>query len=195
MHTQDISKIVENIHHGASYLNPFLQVGLLLSAAIGATIAVRQLNQQLRLSRASFLMEIDLRWDSDELRRARKLLHALTDEINIDTTRKHSTATAEQRDKAVKRAWAERLRRKREENLDDYMALMAICGFFETVGLMVERKYIELDEIESLLKGPILAVERCFAEHIQDRNAEMGVPKGLYENALNLSARLKTAQN
>jgi hypothetical protein len=51
---------------------------------------------------------------------------------------------------------------------------------------MVKRYYIAADDVLDLLKQPIIAVERCFKGHIEERAKEMGMPNGLFEHALYL---------
>ena len=72
---------------------------------------------------------------------------------------------------------------------------MRFCGFFETVGLMVERGYMPIEEIDRLFRGPVLTVNSCFRIHIAECEKETGVPAGLYEHALSLADVVRQLQS
>ena len=83
----------------------------------------------------------------------------------------------------------------RTQDLENYSVIMRICGFFETVGVMVGQGYIPIEEIDRLFRGPILAMDTCFRDHISQRQNETGVPPGLYEHALSLADQIDQRQN
>ena len=67
---------------------------------------------------------------------------------------------------------------------------MRVVNFFEIVGQMVSRKYVSIDDIDGIFRGPILDIEMAFTKHIHERQNEKGVPQGLYANALSLFDRI-----
>jgi hypothetical protein len=177
------------------------QIGLFLAsiaAALFAYFSLRELRneqrQHLQIAKASFLMEIDLRWDSEEIRKARRMYFAIGEDIKKIIAEENLVANDSIRQQKYREKWREALSQNRKADLDNYITLMALCGFFETVGLMVSRDYVKLDEIDALLRGPILGIDDCFRDHIKDRCNEMGVPNGLYEHALKLCDSVKAIQ-
>jgi hypothetical protein len=72
-----------------------------------------------------------------------------------------------------------------------YVVLMRILGFFETVGILVKQKYIQIEDVDHLLRGPILEFGVYFTPHLRARQSEKGVAPGLGENALFLVAETK----
>lgn len=168
------------------------QIVLTLIALVAAVAAWYQLTEaensrmaQLRAMNATLLMELDNRWDSAEMREARRISFEWTQKIDKTVSAKQF-ADQDQRAAAISAEWTSLLRDARSNDMREYAKLMAMCGFFETVGVMVKKDYIAAPDVIDLLKGPILAIEMWFGGHIAERAKEMGVPNGLYENALNL---------
>jgi hypothetical protein len=91
-------------------------------------------------------MSLDKRWDSD-LANARKILAHTRDEINKAVTQQNPLAGDGTKERLVKDAWTAKLKDMRENNKDDYRDLMAVIGFFETVGLMIKMGYISTEPI------------------------------------------------
>jgi hypothetical protein len=67
----------------------------------------------------------------------------------------------------------------RENEPEDYLKLMSLCGFFETVGTMVKLEYIDKSAILNIYEGAIMSVGNCFREHIDQRQKEYGMPEGV----------------
>ncbi len=120
---------------------------------------------------------------------SRMIYHATRDEINAKVGVDHPRANDGERKKFIEKAWIDSLGAKRINDPKQYGQLMAICGFFETVGLMVEKEYIKVDDVFKLFMGPIVNIEMCFGGHITELENETGVLAGLYEHARNLSRR------
>lgn len=142
-------------------------------------------------AKANFLLELDHRFESYEMTKARDLLNDYCDSIMREVTAKHNLLDEANRTVKFQEAFADKLNELRREDRKNYTALMRFCGFFETVGLMVKLGYVELGDIVSLFKGPVLDIDRCYRKHIKSRQKETGVPEGFYENALFLVDRVK----
>lgn len=159
-------------------------------AAIFAGFQVRAMNtaraEQLRILNATLLMELDKRWDSGEMQRARRAFQDTFEQVNGVVASNHPNLRDTEKDQKIREEWTKTLGEMRKSAKPTYARLMIICGFFETVGLMVKREYISIDDALDLFAGPIINVGRCFRGHIKDREKEMGVPSGLYEHALEL---------
>lgn len=140
---------------------------------------------------AAFLMGLDDRWHSAGLLKARTMIAKFRDEIIDSISSQHPRLDDKRRKDQIGKAFAVKLADLRENAIGDYVTIMEYCGFLETVGLMVKRKYVDIEDIDSLFRGPILGIEFYFSTHIADRQKETGVPTGLYENALFLAEQVK----
>jgi hypothetical protein len=175
-------------------LDHIFQIGLFFVAAGALLYARNQVNaarddieQQSNLAQATFLFNLDRRWESSEMWNGRKLFRDLNEKLKKTVSGAHPMLGDGQKRERLHEEFAKELANLRATKPEDYMAIMRLCGFFETVGLMVEMGYVPLKEIDELLRGPIMATKHCFGLHIKERQNETGVPNGLYEHALNLS--------
>lgn len=148
----------------------------------------------LQIARATFLLELDRRWDSPEMTDARTMFVSKRDAVKASTSVAAPLASDDEKQRMVSEAFKSELANMRKDTAADYLKIMRMVAFFETAGLMVDRKYIPADEIILLFKGPITEINVCFRAHIEQRQKEMGVPTGLYEHALNLASRLEKAR-
>lgn len=167
----------------------FVGVGSFIAAALALIEAARA-------RRASLLLQLDERFDSTEMKDARALLYTKLDEV------KHAVATAQplaneaQRNTLCRTEWAARLGDMRVNDNGNYMKLLVFAGFFETVGLMVNMRYISSTDVINLLEGPILDMEMAFREHVANRITESGTAPDLLKHAFLLAdvAKKKAAQ-
>jgi hypothetical protein len=186
---------VESIHHPwLEWVSWGAQILLFAVAVVAAAFGRRQLRemtdyreQRLRIANAQLLMDLDNRWDSKDMHESRMLFNKVRDDINETVGAANPKAKDNERERKIEDAWVEKLAAMRVNDAANYGKLMAICSFFETVGLMVKREYIQADDVLELLLGPIMNIEKCFGGHIKALEKEMGVLAGLYEHALNLS--------
>lgn len=170
------------------------QIALVLVALIALVYARNQVHiarndhrEALKFSGATFLLELERRWSSEELQEARSILHTIRDDLSAtigkDNPRSDDTARLAQLGKEFSRV----LNKLRAEERDRYHKLMRICGFFEIVGVMVKNEHIPLSYVDQFLRGPVMILNNCFRQHIKDLQKETGMPPGLYEHALYLS--------
>ena len=73
----------------------------------------------------------------------------------------------------------------------DYVALMRISGFWETMGYLVKNGYITIDAITNLFGGAVVEFDDAFRVHLKRRGDEEGVPEGFYEHALYLADEVR----
>jgi len=156
-------------------------------AVCAAGFAATQLIDVRRASQATLLLELDARFDSSEMKDARELFAKLRDDITVTVSAKNSSAKDSVKEQLVCEEWKKVLSEMRSQDQDNYLMLIGYIGFFETVGLMVNRKYIANADVMSLFKGPLIDIGRSFRLHIEDRLKEMGVSEGMFEHALSLS--------
>jgi hypothetical protein len=154
---------------------------------------LKQANEdRVRQGNARFVLDLDARYESKDLRDARRKVHGLLWEYTDEASKQMPKGNDEARAQYVRGKFSTELARLRAEKIDEYMDLMLFCGFFESVGLMVKRGYVKFEDIDHLFRGAIHIVDTCFCGHIADRQKETGVPAGLYENALLLVERVKS---
>jgi hypothetical protein len=172
------------------------QIVLTIIALIGAFAVRTQINEarnarvaQLRTMNAHLLMELDKRWDSTEMRDARKLYSKSVAEIDA----KLKSLGLPLDGANTRAAWTRFLADCRSNRREDYQQLLLMPSFFETVGVMVKKEYIAEKDVIDLLAGPIIYIGLRFGDHIAERSQEPGVPKGLFENALNLYDKVRKA--
>lgn len=165
----------------------FIAVAALLYARGQVHAARDDIEQTLKLSQASFLFNLDQKWDSPEMLESRKIFRNLHSDLTALVASKYPLLDDAHKVVKLGEELVATLDQMRQQDLNNYATVMRVCGFFETVGLMVERGYIPLDEIDGMLRGPILQIKTCFGPHIRVRQNETGVPAGLYEHALQLA--------
>ncbi len=138
-------------------------------------------------AKASFLLELDRRFEGEQMFKTREALLELRDTLTIKISGTHQLLDDQHRTEKLKIEFHEELEKLRTSSRPKYTTLMRFCGFFETVGLMVKLGYVGLEDMIELFKGPILAIDTCYRLHISERQKEMGVPVGLYKHALFLA--------
>jgi len=150
-----------------------------------AVIAVFALRTRAKHAKASFLLELDSRWDN--LFAARNWVAAIRLQIMQEIGEKSPLLDEKQRKERARDAFTNKLDKLHAETNEKYRHVLELSGFFETVGLMVIKGYVKLGDVVALLKGPILNFEVDFSGHIANRQKEMHMPTGLFENALALA--------
>jgi len=168
------------------------QIILTLIAFFTAWFAVVQLwqikqdsQQQLQISHANLLMAIDHRWDH-EMKEARATLAKIADDIHKWVKVRNPSFTAAQVKEETREEWKKTLNGMRRRGEAAYSDALAVCGFFETVGLMVKRNYVSADDVIGLLGVSILDLDFYLRPHLEERAEEEGVPEGFFEHAIYL---------
>jgi len=170
-------------------LSLFAVVGAAIATAIAAWYAMQSLSSREKQARATFLLQLDTRWEnlSEERKWSSQMLENFTNAIGKEFPKIE--------DKAQKEKVRERFTSKLKELLDtddsDYRKFIHLGGFFEIVGLMVDKGYVKLEDITGLLKGPILTFDDAFGGHIQARQKDKHMPPGLFEHAISLAKKTR----
>jgi len=158
-----------------------------LGGAVLAGIAVLALRTQAKYARASFLLEIGKRWD--DLGEAREWVSKTIDQVTAEISSTYPEDDETKKRKRIRENFTAKLHKLHKEKGTDYRNVSKVSGFFETVGIMVHKRYVPLDDAIALLKGPIVIFEQHFADHIARRQKELHMPPGLYEHALSLAKK------
>ncbi len=144
----------------------------------------------LRQARATFLLELDRKWDSPEITGASRTFARQRRDCLNDARIQYPTLNDEARRLKAGELFSAKLTyfrtSEKEEEVAIYRSLYAFAGFLETIGVMVRRQYVSLQDVDDLFRGPILDFGIYFTGHILERQNEEGVVEGLFENALSL---------
>ena len=162
------------------------QIIIVIVAVVTAIYAGKQLSVMRRVSQATFLLELDARFDSEALRDSRKLFSKLCEDITTIVSNDYPLVAEATRLVHCAEKWKGVLNQMRTEDEEGYLKLIGYLGFFETVGMMVSKGYVSREDVFELFRGPLVDAYQCFHLHIDDRQNEMGVPEGLFEHALKL---------
>lgn len=147
-------------------------------------------------ARASFLLNLDERFESKELAEAQAELHRLHNRFRKEAAEQMPSADRSAREFEVRKKFALELRRLCDGAPDEYglyRKLMGLIGFFDTVGLMVQKGYVKYEDIDNLLGGDVFVVDIAFTTHIEERQNEEGILPGTYKNSLYLIYRARKA--
>jgi len=156
-------------------------------------IAVYALVTRSKQARATFLLQLDIRWEG--LFEQRKWHATLFDKIEKEVSTEYPQLEAIRKKEVISEKIAKILDDLLKNDIDTYRNFIHLGGFFEIVGLMVDRKYVSLEDIAGLLKGPIILFEETFRNHIDARKHEEKMPEGLFEHASSLAEKTKKKYN
>lgn len=162
------------------------QIVLAAVAVIGAIFGYRTINDATKARHARLIMDLDHRWDSGEIRKARAFFGNLREDITKEISQKFPLDSDKVKLRKAKAEWTKQLAALRKADPANYRLLITICGFFESVGMMVKRDYISKEDALGLFAGSIVQIDRFMRPHLEARAKEMGVPKGFLEHALYL---------
>jgi hypothetical protein len=174
---------------GTAWATIFVAVVATVSLVYAAVQAhhVRIANEQSsKQARATFLLELDARFEGDDLSEARKLYNTTLDSLDKEIAAKNHRLDGPARHEKLAEAMADCLNEWQASSPKSYGRMRQYLGFFETVGLMVRQKYIKIDDVDFLFRGPILDLNKGLQQHIDWRQQKEDVPNGMYENALYL---------
>lgn len=146
----------------------------------------------LRQSRATFLLELDRRWDTPEVNKSLRSFRAICDE-----ELKRAASSSPQGDESTRvsmavAAFTIRLREMRNDDSqrERYNDLLTLPNLLETIGVMVKKGYVGIEDIADLFERSILDFGMFFKDHICERREEPGVPKRFLQNAVLLADRV-----
>jgi len=143
-----------------------LTAGVTVAVGVGLIlIAWSQLSAMQKTSRAALLEQLVARWSTPPMTGARRKANQLIQEVETA----HKEEPLDQRKLSEAADFTGRLTELRTNAPDDYLSLIEICSFFETVGFVAKKKYVNLRDIYELYGGSILQVG-TLSMHISNRN-------------------------
>jgi len=178
----------------------FLAQSLIILVAISALLYARaqvaeaRSNSRIiaRQAQANSLLSLEERWNSEPMRQARLRLIEVSSRLRDEAFKENMHLKDDAALGKVQEKFTVELKKLRKEDDTKYIELMRSLGFYETVGILVRRNYVAIEDVDLLLRGPIVDFGLYFTPHIEERQREKGVPPGLGENALLLVERIKS---
>lgn len=150
-------------------------VGLFLAAFLAVLAARKQITATISQNRASIMLQLDSRWESDEMIGSRTLMFKIWSEVRKDEV-------PENYDGAFKR------RLDTMQNAEDptpYREMLRLAGFFETAGWMVDKEYVTFEDFENLFGDSLKMFGSVCETHLRGRQKKENKPR-YYEHALSL---------
>lgn len=138
-------------------------------------------NQEHQL-RASVLLTLDQRWESEPLLTSRSELFALEKEVLQEAAAQWPGKPIADLRRLSAPLFASRLEDLEEQDPAKYLRLFQICGFFETVGYVTKANYITLTDVSELFSVSINATAVVFRPYIQYLLDIRGADPMLYSN-------------
>lgn len=131
-----------------------------------ALIAYRQSKEALRQSRTNYLLRVDERWSSNEVIKARLVIHKLYLNAQKQVSKIHRHES-----KYITPIIAKGIMElhDKEENAKDFIYLLNFLDFLETIGYLHSEKSISTDEVRELLANSIIYFYEIFSDYIDYR--------------------------
>ncbi|MCH8262618.1 MAG: hypothetical protein IIA77_06170 [Proteobacteria bacterium] len=142
-----------------------------------------------RQGHATFLLQLDARWENMEGHR--KAVFELRNAHFKNVMSDHSSLSDCHRIKKLRDRYKEAIKDKADNDPETFRKFIIYLGFFETVGLMVQKKYMPFNEVLRLYKGPILDIDLMFIDYIKDWQMHADVEEGLFENIIYLVKKVR----
>lgn len=168
-------------------LTQWAQVSLVPILLVSATAAIVQLRKNALQARATFLLELETKWDRIE--GSRKRARVIEDAVRKDVFSRHSNKKDSEQEKLLREAYADYLRDLKASEPESFTELSEYWGFHETLGLMVRKGYVPFKDAYLLYKGPLIEIDRACSRFVDEWQKEAHIPPGLYENMLYLARR------
>lgn len=151
--------------------------------------------ESIRHDKLTSLFGLDRGFQTEQLATAREHLHNLRKEIETDIKNTHGHLTENAKLKAIREEFSVRLHNMLQNDEKKYLSILKVAEFFETVGLMVEREWVSLDDIVELYGGGILRLDDAFDVHFQKEAEDLSMPEGYFEYFSSLVKKTRELMN
>lgn len=168
-----------------------------LIVAVGQLKALLLANQEaLKTERARFLFNVDEMFENWHFSVSRAAFAEAVEAIIEEVDQNHKGKPLEERRKIQSARFSEVLFALKRENPRQYTRIMKLCGFFETLQILIDEGYIEEAKIIALYEPAILRVAMATEMHIKSRQEADGYIDGKYmENFLKLAKKTREIAN
>ena len=187
----NFAAVVEAINAAAQPKWPFFlllvsNAALTVAAITALVIAVRHwrasldqtdvtreaVNQQ----RLGTILQISSQWDKEGTRRSRAELYRFKQEVD-DHVRNHGGLehlTEEQKRSTLELEYTTRLGDMKDHDVDRYLIIMELLGFFEDLAFFIEYKYVPEEQILDLYGPALRATHIVLGPHVEKRVQDGG---------------------
>lgn len=161
-----------------------------VAAVYALKVAIAQMSVSRENTKASFLMELDTRWEGADMREARSKWGTIRDGIETDISRSQPNLTGDALTRRKLARCIEVMEDLFEEDPDGHSEIIKIIGFFETLGYMKTKGYISAHELADLYGESIIEFDNLFREYLEKRidaaNSDMDGKSKLFEHTIDL---------
>jgi hypothetical protein len=175
--------IAEILFFWAGVVMPIATVLVILYARAQVKTIAKQ-------AQATLLLDLLDKWNSEEMKKAKVIYLTIVPDIKVAKFQEHANLNDQDSMNKLKDHFKTIIDKLfNEDRLGDYVTLMQMMNFFESIGMLVKNKYIPFADMDALFRGPIIDASRLFVLHVEGRQNEKGAAPGLYENALFLFSK------
>ncbi len=161
-----------------------------LAALYALLLARRQIFAAHSGIKATFLVELDARWEGTEMRGVRAKWVTMRSNVKEIVEQHYRNMTEVEKREKTGEECSKYLHDLRIKNPREYNDIMSIIGFFENIGYWIDRKYISAEEVFDLFGEAIREIDRLCWKHIHKRidesKTEGAGVSNLFKHACNL---------
>ena len=161
-----------------------------IAAIYALFFAYRQIGVARKGTKATFIVDLDRRWEGPDMREARVLWSEIHSYVVQNVETRYPELTNDRKVEKQSEVCSQVLYSMLKDDPRKYASFMQIIGFFETIGYTVNRGFLTGEEIADLYGESILEFDRLCRNHItkrqEDLQRETGAPTKLYEHAFAL---------
>ena len=161
------------------------------AASEQARAAIKANEDSARRARAAIIHDLDRLWESVEFSDPRteflKLRREIETFVNSKDDYKHFDES--RKTDAFREEGSRCLHDMRDADEARYLKILKLPGFFETIGLLVERDLMRLDDVLDLYGGAIIQLHDVVEMHVSARAGETGIPPGYFEHFRSLAEK------
>lgn len=165
------------------------------TTAILAWIAWFRIGTIHRDNQSRFMIQIDSRWGSAEIIKARTIMHYIY--RNISDNYSNQIIKSELKDicQAVGKDIIKMSESQCKQDRDDFMLLLNLLDFMETIGFLENNGYVSVEQLNALSGSTIKFFYMCFANYIcHKRCKHKNEGLDLYKNFEELYGKLPRAK-
>ncbi len=189
--------------HWLLYVSTGAYVWLALIAALALGFAFQELRSNrtqatvgkagIRQARVGTVLEIVRLWQSSDFAVCRVAVQTLR--RDVENYIEHNDASRhlpeERKLNTLREECSRRLYEMRDNDRERYLSVLKLPGFFEPVGMFVEKGYVPVDDIIDLYGSSLLRADDVLGMHLQKRAEEPGMPAGYFKYFRSLAAKAR----
>lgn len=164
------------------------------TASKQAQAAIKANEDRARRARAANILDFDRLWESSEFSDSRTAFQKLLKEVEAFVNDEYKHLDESRKSDTRRKEFSRRLDEMRDAEEVRYLEIMRLPGFFETVGLLVERNLIQLADIIDLYGGPLILLHDATEIHISSLSEKGVMPSGYFKYFQSLATLAKKAR-